>query len=133
MFTIGQILCHVAGDFLLQSHGMAVEKSKNVKIATYHAIFYSIPFILFLSPSLLAYLIIVSTHALIDRFRLPKYIIAFKNYAAFFNIGCMQPWVDPDESTGYPVSVDRNLALVLFIITDAFFHIIINGLALHYL
>lgn len=132
MFTIGQILCHMVGDFCLQSHGMARVKGKDFKVACYHAIFYSLPFLLFLGPSVLSAFLIISTHAIIDRYRLPKLITVIKNYAAIFNIGCPRPSLPPDDITGYPPDVDKHLALVLYIVCDALMHILLNGVILHY-
>src|SRR5262249_14762676 len=73
-----QLLAHAIGDYLLQSDWMAAEKAKHANAALCHALCYTLPFI-FLRPSLLGLVFIVSTHYVIDRHRLPKYLIRVKN------------------------------------------------------
>ncbi|MFD4210556.1 DUF3307 domain-containing protein, partial [Micromonospora tulbaghiae] len=69
MTGLGILLAHLAGDYLLQSHWMATEKSKRWWPAWAHALTYGLPFLLITqSPAALA--VIVGTHAVIDRYRL---------------------------------------------------------------
>ena len=121
MFTATQLVAHLVGDYLLQSDWMASEKTKRSLPALCHVATYGIPFLL-LSPSLLAMLVILSTHFCIDRFRLARYVGWIKN----------GPW-HPLTATGYGEDRPVWLAVWLLIITDNIMHVLINGLALHYL
>lgn len=79
MITANQLLCHFIGDYLLQSHWMATEKTKRSMAALVHVLTYGLPF-LFLRPSWLALFVIVSTHFVIDRWRLARYVVWAKNW-----------------------------------------------------
>lgn len=46
MFTADQIVAHLVGDYILQSHWMATEKTKRSIAAATHAITYTLPFLL---------------------------------------------------------------------------------------
>ena len=72
------ILAHLVGDYLLQSHWMAVEKVNKWLPAILHGLTYTIPF-LFITHDPLALAIIAGTHIIIDHFRLAKYAIWLKN------------------------------------------------------
>lgn len=74
-----QVLCHMIGDYLLQSDWMANNKTKRSVAAICHVATYGLPF-LFLRPSLSAYMFIVITHFIIDRWRLARYVIWVKNF-----------------------------------------------------
>jgi hypothetical protein len=39
-----QLLLHLVGDYIFQSHWMATEKTRHSYPALYHAIIYSLPF-----------------------------------------------------------------------------------------
>ncbi len=121
MFTANQIIAHLVGDFLLQSHWMAKHKTKSDLPAIIHAHVYTLPF-LFLTDSVLALFVICFTHFLIDRYRLARYVIWFKNGAR-----------GRVTNTGFPDDVPVWMSTWLFIITDNVLHILINGLALTYL
>ena len=41
-----QLLAHLVGDYIFQSHDMAVNKTKNSYWALYHATTYTLPFLL---------------------------------------------------------------------------------------
>ena len=88
MITADQLLCHLVGDYILQSHWMATTKTKASMPALIHAVCYSLPF-LFLRPSPEALAMIVSTHFVIDRWRLARYLIWAKNW-----IGPNKPWAE---------------------------------------
>lgn len=112
-----QLIAHLIGDYILQTHWMAVNKVKDIKIAAIHAFFYSIPF-WFIS-SVPALLIIFSTHVFIDRYRLAMYISRLKNWHF--------------ESNGYPEGTPDWLSTWLVIILDNTLHLITNYLAIKYL
>lgn len=142
MISADQILAHLVGDYLLQSDWMATEKTKRHLAAWLHALCYSLPF-LFFRPSVAAWLVIVATHALIDRYRLARYVVWAKNFLAPINVpvrvhfGSKYRSVNPPWSecsiTGYPDGRDRWLTVWLLIIADNTLHLLANGLALRYL
>lgn len=101
-----QLLAHLFGDYILQSEWMAVNKSKRTWPAFVHALLYSLCFVplcwhvtvwtaqvenidgFFIERMWgtaarfhwLALLVIFSTHFLIDRFRLARYVVWAKNW-----------------------------------------------------
>lgn len=121
MITADQILAHLVGDYLLQSHWMATEKTKRTAAAAAHAVTYALPF-LFLTRNPLALGVIVGTHFVIDRWRLARFVVWAKNIP-------WQRWSDC-SGTGYHDSTPSWLAVWLLIIADNTLHLICNGLAL---
>jgi hypothetical protein len=128
VITADQLLAHAIGDYILQSHWMASEKTKRSVAALAHVATYMIPF-LFLTLSPLALLVIVGTHYFIDRYRLARYVVWAKNWIAPVR---MTPWRE-SSGTGYPPDAPPWLAVWLLIIADNIMHVAINGLALRYL
>lgn len=129
MITADQLIAHAVGDYLLQSHWMATEKTKHTAAALAHVTTYALPF-LFLGPSWAALAVIVGTHFVIDRWRLARFVVWFKNWLA--PPGAHPPWAECYH-TGYPPDVPPFLAVWLVIIVDNILHVLINGLALRYL
>ncbi len=121
-----QLLLHLLGDYVTQTHWMATEKTKRLTIAFLHALIYSLPFLL-LSPSIVAFITILVSHAVIDRYRLARYIIYIKNKTTQFDL----KWEDC-SATGYHKDTPTWLAVWLMIITDNTLHLSINYLALKY-
>jgi hypothetical protein len=119
--TADQILAHLVGDYIIQSHWMATEKTKHSFAAALHAVTYTVPF-LFLTWSPAALAFICGTHFLIDRFRFARFVVWFKN-------GHMFPR-GPVTATGYPDDVPPWLSVWLLIIADNTLHLICNGVAL---
>lgn len=117
MFTADQIVAHLVGDYILQSHWMATEKTKSGFAATVHAFCYTLPFALIASP--IALILIFVTHFFVDRFRLARFVVWLKN----------GPW-QPLTATGYQENVPAWLSVWLLIIADNTIHIICNGLAI---
>lgn len=118
IFTADQLVAHLIGDYILQSHWMATEKTKRSSAALIHAACYTLPFLLItLNPA--ALVIIFGTHFFIDRFRLARFVVWAKN-------GCR----GPITSTGYPDYIPPWLSVWLLIIADNTLHIVINGLAI---
>ncbi len=118
IFTADQIVAHLVGDYLVQSHWMATCKTKRWFPAAVHAAVYTLCFLpLSLNPAALA--VIGGTHFLIDRYRLARFVVWAKN-------GCK----GPVTATGYPDDGPPWLSVWLLIIADNTLHILINGLAI---
>lgn len=142
MFAADQLVAHAVGDYILQSHWMAVNKTRNGVAAAVHAVTYSLPFLLF-RPSLAAFLVILLTHFVIDRYRLARWVCLAKNYASailwnwflwpLLVVPRKREFVDPDEATGYPEGTPPFLAVWLLIVADNIVHVLINGAALRWL
>ncbi len=146
-----QLLLHLIGDYITQSDWMANNKTSKYLPAMTHAIVYSLPFLL-LRPSVLAFSVILGTHFLIDRFRLAKYVVWFKNAIGSPRLKRVKVWTEGDneithttyyvdpklhwdncKATGYPSETPAWLAVWLMIIADNTMHLTINYLALKYL
>jgi hypothetical protein len=116
-----QLLFHLWGDYMTQSSWMANKKVLFTKEGWFacfiHCLFYSIPFAFICSTD--ALLVIFSTHFLIDKFRLARYVNQIKN-------GVSTP-------TGLPEGTPDYLAVWLLFITDNIIHVTINYLAIKYL
>lgn len=123
------VLCHLIGDYVLQTHWMAVEKTKRWWPAVVHALTYGIPFA-FVVPSVWAWLVIVGTHAVIDRYRLARHVVWLKNQLA--PRAYRYPW-RASKATGYSPDLPPWLATWLMIITDNVIHVAINAAALTWL
>ncbi len=127
MFTADQIVAHFVGDFILQSDWMAREKFGNSFACLVHVIAYTLPFLLItLSPE--ALLVIAGTHFLIDRWRLPRFLIWLKNLP----FPGRRPFSECAR-TGFPPDTPDDLARLLYIIIDGTCHVLINGAAIYYL
>lgn len=160
MITADQILCHMIGDYILQSDWMASNKTKSWEAAMVHAVTYCIPFAVMLwlqgyTGSVVWYALsrIMSTHYLIDRYRLARYLCWLKNFLAprwidtgrehrvdrwrgatlwsgFETIYARNyPWKDCKD-TGYHISRPPFMSVWLMIIADNTLHVLINGLIL---
>lgn len=128
MITADQLVSHAIGDYILQSDYMASEKTKKSTAAAIHALTYALPF-LFLRPSPLALFVIVSTHFVIDRWRLARYVVWAKNWLAPWD--WIKPWWEC-SATGYPQDKPAWLSVWLLIIADNVMHVLVNGVALRY-
>ena len=118
-----QLILHLIGDYITQSHWMATQKTTRSIPALVHATIYSAPFLLI--GSLRAVFIIWFTHFWIDRFRLARYVVFAKNH-----LGWPQPkWADCSV-TGFSSDVPAWLAVWLLIIVDNTMHLAINWMAL---
>jgi len=122
LFTADQIVAHLVGDYLLQSHWMATRKTEDSSAAFLHAVTYGLPF-LFLVPSgwsaVVALALICGTHFIVDRWRLARFVVWAKNGAR-----------GPVTATGYPDDVPQWLSVWLLIVADNTLHLLTNGLVL---
>lgn len=125
-----QLLCHLFGDYILQSSWMANNKVKRWFPAIIHACTYFVPFLIVFRPSLIAALVMIGTHAAIDRFRLAKYVAFANQYLAPPKE--WRSWADC-SSTGYYKETPPFLAVWLMIIVDNALHLTINYWALTHL
>jgi hypothetical protein len=120
LFSADQIVAHLVGDYILQSHWMATEKVKNSVAAAVHAVCYTLPFLLITqSPEAIG--VILVSHFFVDRFRLARFVVWLKN----------GPW-KPLTATGYQDDVPPWLSVWLLIIADNTIHIVCNGVAIWY-
>ena len=126
MYTANQLVAHFVGDFILQSDWMAQEKSRNSFACLVHVIFYTLPFLL-ITQEPVALLIISGTHFMIDRWRLPRFLI----WAKDLPFPGRRSFSDC-QRTGFPPEMPDHLARLLYIIIDGICHVLINGAAIHY-
>lgn len=129
LVLILSLLAHMVGDYLLQNHWMASVKTSQWLPAIVHGVSYAIPFV-FIVPSIPALLVISGTHIIIDRYRLARHVVWFKNQLAPKDFRPLTPAL---KTTGYAESTPIWLSTWLMIIADNCLHLIINTLAIVYL
>ena len=122
-----QLILHLIGDYLTQTDWMAKNKTKDSVAAWVHSIIYSLPFLL-LNPSGVAFLVILTTHFLIDRFRLARFVVYAKNWTTNPSL----KWEDC-SGTGYHKDDPAWLAVWLLIAADNTLHLAINYAALRWM
>ncbi|MFF8784818.1 DUF3307 domain-containing protein [Streptomyces sp. NPDC015125] len=127
--ALGLLLAHLVGDYLIQSHWMATEKTKRWWPAIAHAVTYGLPFLL-ITQSSVALAVIVATHAVIDRYRLARHVVWVKNLAAPKEF--RHSWAEC-SGTGYPQDTPPWMAVWLMIIADNTIHLAINAAAVIWL
>lgn len=127
---MNELIAHLIGDYVLQSDWMARDKTAKLGVAIVHAVVYALPFLVLCSPSPAALAVMVGTHAVIDRYRLAKYVCYAKNFLA-----PRRDWLPWKECSGTGYHKDRPpwMAVWLMIIADNTMHLLINHLALRYL
>ena len=130
MVTADQLICHAIGDYVIQSDWMAGEKTRRFSVALLHATSYALPF-LFLTHSVYALAAIVSTHAVIDRWRLARFVVFMRNGLAPGMSG--KRWIDFDPNTGFARDRPAWLTTWLLIICDNVMHVLINAAAIRVL
>jgi hypothetical protein len=122
----GQLLAHLAGDYVIQSHWMAAEKTRQPWPAVAHALTYTAAFVpLTRSPARLA--VIGGSHFIIDRWRLARHVVWARNQLA--PASYRQPWADCQATDGPPGQPDW-LAFWLMVLADNTLHGLINAAAL---
>lgn len=122
MIALGILLAHLAGDYLIQSDWMATQKTKRWWPAIVHAVTYGIPYVA-VTRSPVALVVIVATHAVIDRYRLARHIVWAKNFLAPRSY--WRPWSEC-KATGYPPDRPDWLVVWLMIVADNTIHLAIN-------
>lgn len=122
-----QLLVHLIADFWFQPNKMAITKTQNTLMCLLHAYIYTL-FFLILTRSPLALFIIFLSHFLIDRFRLARYLIFFKNWTMERNL----EW-KKCQSTGFPNDLPFWLSSMLLLVIDSSTHLVCNYLSLKYL
>ena len=122
------LILHLFGDYVLQTDRMATEKTSQSRMALLHAMVYSFPFLIVLDLNIAAFLTIFLSHAVIDRYRLARYVVFAKNK-------CHDPQLQWEDcrATGFHKSRPEWLAVWLLIIVDNTLHLTINYLAVSYL
>lgn len=126
----GLILAHFVGDYILQSHWMAVEKVKRWWPAIVHGAIYTLPF-LFVTQSPWALLVIGGTHAIIDRYRLAKYLVWAKNQIGPKDF--RPTFEEAMGNGGYSASTPVWLSSFLLFVADNTLHFAINAAAVVWL
>jgi hypothetical protein len=149
---VTQLIAHLFGDYILQSDWMAQNKTKRAWPALVHALIYSLCFVpLCWRPNMFnntfdwrVWLVIASTHFLIDRYQLARYVVWANNWMGPWSRiitvgGPPYKWQGPNarwpycDKTGYPPLTPEFLAVWLLIIADNTIHLAINYAALKYL
>lgn len=123
-----QLILHLLGDYVTQSDWMAQNKTKSSWAALCHATVYSLPFLAIASVS--AWLVIWSTHFLIDRFRLARFVVFAKNLMS--PRSQWKPWSECC-GTGYHKDVPPWLSTWLMIAADNTLHLAINAASIAWL
>jgi hypothetical protein len=130
VLSLGIILAHLVGDYILQTDWMAAEKTKRWKAAIIHGLVYTIPYV-FVTQSPLALLVIGGTHMVIDRYRLARYVIWFSN-----QIGPKEyrySWEEAKKNAGYGPNKPAHISVWLLFIIDNTIHLGINAAAVYWL
>jgi hypothetical protein len=123
---LGLVLAHLAGDYLVQSDWMAQEKVQAWLPALAHAASYgAVHLAVTRDPVALA--VIAGTHAVIDRYRLARYVVWAKNQLA--PAPYRYPWRD-GRATGYHADRPPWMAVWLMIIADNAIHLGIGAAVL---
>jgi len=124
-----QLLLHLVGDYVTQSHWMATQKTSRSLPAALHAVVYTLPFLL-LTRAPEALLAVAISHFIIDRWRIIRYLVWFKDQLA--PKAFRHPWAEC-QKTGQSDEIPAWLGVWLMIIADNTLHLVCNGLALKYL
>jgi hypothetical protein len=126
--TIGtQIVAHLIGDYVLQSHWMAAKKSEKIYLAALHSFIYVIPFLI-MRPTWITMAIIIGTHFVIDHWRWSRYVIWAQNMFGPKKYRLPFPKAR-DSGSAFPGTTPLTLATFLAIISDDVLHMICNSLA----
>ncbi len=113
-----QLICHLVGDYVLQTDWMARKKTSSLGVALIHALVYASPFT-FITGWSWALAVIFGTHVLIDRYRLAGLIMRAKQWS----------WHKRECINSAPPEVSAMLMIVI----DNTIHLTINYFAIKYL
>src|SRR5256885_11893645 len=69
------LACHFVGDFAFQSTWMSVEKGKSWEVNFYHCATYTAVFVLFAHASVLASILLLGTHFVIDALKARYHVV----------------------------------------------------------
>jgi len=132
-----QLLAHLVGDFWMQTDWMALKKKnpgwEGLLACLLHCVLYGLPFLL-LTRSWKAMLVIVATHAVIDRSHIVPWLIWVHNLVTPPPVGTKHlPYRECLTNGGYHPSRPAWIAIWLSIITDNSLHLLINYAALRWL
>lgn len=128
--VLGLILAHLVGDYVLQSHWMATQKTERWWPAVVHGVVYTLPFLL-VTQSPIALTVIAFTHIVIDHYRLAKHVSWLKNLVGPRRY--RPKFSDAMSNGGYDPSTPVWLSTWLMIITDNSLHMIINAVSVIFL
>lgn len=117
-----QLLLHLIGDYLTQTSWMANNKTNKWAPAIVHGLVYSIPFLFFFGWK--SWIVIVTTHIFIDRFRLIKYILRLREW------NFKNEWGFKTEGEN---ALPPFMWVWLMIIADNTVHLLINYISIYYL
>ena len=123
------LVAHIFGDYIFQTSWMASEKTSRWVPAILHGVFYTIPF-LNATHSLAALVAIGVTHIVIDRYRLARHLVWFKNQLAPKNF---RPDKSALKTTGYGDNTPVWMSTWLMIVADNGIHIAINTASIIFL
>jgi hypothetical protein len=125
---VNQFLAHLFGDYVLQNHWEATQKTTSTLPALSHAAKYTAAFLpVTRNPKALA--VIGGTHFVLDRFRLAKQVSWVKNQVGVPK-DFQYSWAEGKDNGGYPADTPNWLSTWLMIITDNTIHLTINEWAL---
>jgi hypothetical protein len=115
-------LAHLLGDYVLQTHHQAQRKTQAWGPALAHAATYTAAHGALVTRDPLALAVIGGTHAVIDRYRLARWVVWAKNQAA------PKAWRHRPTATGYADEVPPWLAVWLMIAADNTLHLLLNAI-----
>lgn len=125
---MNELILHMLGDYVTQSDWMANEKTKAHLPAIAHATVYALPFLAIASWPAVA--VVLSTHFVIDRWRLARFVAWAKNLPA--PAPYRFSWADC-SATGYHKDRPAWLAVWLMIAADNTLHLACNRAAIAWL
>jgi hypothetical protein len=108
---------------------MATQKTSRWSPAIWHGIFYTVPFLI-ATQSVAALAVIMITHIIIDRYRLARHLMWFKNQLAPKDF---RPDREALKTTGFPAETPPWLSTWVMIIADNAVHIAINTVSIIFL
>lgn len=132
------ILCHLVGDYILQTNSMAQRKTSSWWWALVHAAAYTVPYAVLafilrgqVDWAWLAVVLVISgTHAVIDRYRLAKHLIWAVNNGLPHDGRDEYTWAEGRDNQGYTAEHPVWLRTWLMFIVDNTVHLVINAIAI---